>query len=398
MRLIGRMCGMGPIPPTTNRQPLTVKTLGEIAKYVDGKLQGDPAVVINRIVHPALVREPGDLALVLSANVLDLLKQNTVTNAIAPAELPLVDVPNYILVSRPRLALARLLELFERPVYSGEGIHPTAVIDPTARIGERVSVGPHCWIGPNSVIGPGTRLICNVSVGAEVEIGEKVLMHPGVNVGDRCKIGNRVIVQPNASIGGDGFSFVTAEPGNVEAARQKKQIVEHTSSNSEIVRINSIGSVVIEDDVEIGSGTCIDRGTLGETKIGRGTKIDNLVQIGHNVTVGQNCLIVAQVGMGGSAKVGGRVVMGGQAGLPDHMSIGDNAVVVAQAGITGNVPARQTVVGTPAMPLREFLQQQMNFKRLSRLNQRVKELEAKLAQMEKKLGDEGKSKELESGS
>ena len=364
-----------------------MKTLGEIAKYLDGKLQGDPAVVINRIVHPALVQGPGDLALVLSANVLDLLKRNQATNAIAPAELDSLDVPNYILISRPRLALARLLELFERPVYSGEGIHPTAAIDLTAKIGENVSIGPHCWVGPNSVIGTGSRLICNVSIGADVEIGEKVLMHPGVNVGDRCKIGNRVIIQPNASIGGDGFAFVTEEPGNVEAARQKKQIVESTNANSERVRINSIGNVVIEDDVEIGAGTCIDRGTLGETKIGKGTKIDNLVQIGHNVTIGKNCLIVAQAGMGGSAKVGERVVMGGQAGLPDHMSVGDDAVVVAQSGLGGDVQARQTVIGSPAMPVREYLQQQMNFKRLSRLNQRVKELEAKLAELERRFDE-----------
>jgi len=175
-----------------------MKTLGEIAKYVDGKLEGDPRIEISSIVHPALVRGPGDLALVLSANVLDLLKRDKVTSAIAPAELASLDVPNYILVSRPRLALARLLELFERPVYSAEGIHPSAVIDPTAKIGENVSVGPHCWVGPNSTIGMGTRLICNVSLGADVEIGEKALLHPGVSVGDRCKIGNRVIIQPGA--------------------------------------------------------------------------------------------------------------------------------------------------------------------------------------------------------
>jgi UDP-3-O-[3-hydroxymyristoyl] glucosamine N-acyltransferase len=362
-----------------------VNTLGEIAKYVDGKLKGDPGIEISRIVHPALVRGSGDLALVLSANVLDLLKQNQVTSAIAPAELNSLDVPNYILVPRPRLALARLLELFERPVYSAEGIHPSAVIDPTAKIGEDASVGPHCWVGPKSTIGAGTRLICNVSVGAEVEIGDKVLLHPGVSIGDRCKIGSRVIMQPGACIGGDGFSFVTPQPGNVEAARQKKQIVENANSKMEIVRINSIGHVVIEDDVEIGAGTCIDRATLGETKIGRGTKIDNLVQIGHNVTVGSNCLIVAQVGLGGSARVGERAVLGGQAGIPDHMSVGDDAVVGPQAGLSGNVAPRDSVIGSPAVPVRDFIQQNMNFKRLSRLNQRVKELEAKVAEMEKRL-------------
>jgi UDP-3-O-[3-hydroxymyristoyl] glucosamine N-acyltransferase len=363
-----------------------MKTLGEIAKHVGGTLEGDPDVVITRILHPALVREPNDLALVLSANVLDFLKKNQVTNAIAPADLKSIDVPNYILVSRPQVALARLLELFERPVYSAEGIHATAVIDPTAKIGEKVCVGPHCWVGPNSVIGAGTRLISNVSVGAEVEIGLNALLHPGVSVGDRCKIGNRVIIQPNASIGGDGFSFVAAQSSNIEAARQKKELTEITNSNNETLRINSIGNVVIDDNVEIGAGTCIDRGTLGETKIGRGTKIDNLVQIGHNVTVGQNCLIVAQVGIGGSAKVGQRVVLGGQAGVPDHFTIGDDAVIVAQAGISGNVPPRQTTAGSPAMPVREWLQQQMNFRRLPRLNQRVKELEAKVAELEKRLG------------
>jgi UDP-3-O-[3-hydroxymyristoyl] glucosamine N-acyltransferase len=359
------------------------RTLGEIAKYVDGTLQGDPAITISRIVHPALVRGPGDLAIVLSPNVLDLLKQNQVACAIAPAELKSLEVPNYILVSHARLALARLLQLFERPVYSAKGIHPTAVIDPTAKVGENVSVGPHCWVGPKSTLGAGTRLICNVSVGAEVEIGDRVLLHPGVSIGDRCRIGNRVIIQPGACIGGDGFSYVTPQPGNVEAARQKKQIVG--STDIEIVRINSIGHVVIEDDVEIGAGTCIDRGTLGETKIGRGTKVDNLVQIAHNVTIGQNCFIVAQSGMGGTAKIGDRAVLGPQAGVPDHTSVGNDAVVVAQSGLSGDVEPKQTVLGSPALPLRERLQQLMNFKRLPRLNQRVKELEAKIAELEKKL-------------
>ena len=368
-----------------------MKTLGEIAAYVDGKLYGDPAAKIVRVVHPALVRDPEDLALVLSPTVLGLLKQNQVNSAIAPAELGAIDVPNYVLVSRPRLALARLLELFERPAYSAEGVHATAFVDPAATLGEHVSIGPHCWVGPRSRIGAGTRLICNVSVGAEVQIGEKTLLHAGVSIGDRCKIGNRVIVQPNASIGGDGFSFVTPDQSSVESARQKSPAAEVTSFNTEIVRINSIGSVVIEDDVEIGACACVDRGTLGETRIGRGSKIDNLVQVGHNATIGQNCLIVAQVGMAGSVKVGDRVVMGGQVGIADHLTIGDDAIIVAQAGITANVPPRQTYVYAPAMPRRDFLEQQINFKRLPRLNQRVKELERKVAELEKKLAANSQS-------
>ena len=362
-----------------------MKTLGEIAKYVDGKLRGDPAVTIARVVHPALVQGPEDLALVLSAGVLEQLKQTGPTSAILPAELGTIEVPNCIFVSRPRLALARLLELFEMPAHIEQGTHPTAVIDPSARIGAKVGIGPHCWVGPNTVIGEGSRLICNVSIGADVQIGEQTLLHAGVSIGDRCKIGSRVIIQPNVSIGGDGFSFVTPEPGSVESARKNVQSAEITSFNTEIVRINSIGNVVIEDEVEVGAGTCIDRGTLGETRIGRGTKIDNLVQIAHNVVIGRNCLIVAQVGLAGSAKVGDRVVMGGQVGVVDHISIGDDAVIVAQSGVIANVPARQTYIYGPAVPLREFLQQQINIKRLPRLNQRVKELEQRLAELEKRL-------------
>ncbi|MFY9988220.1 MAG: UDP-3-O-(3-hydroxymyristoyl)glucosamine N-acyltransferase [Chthoniobacterales bacterium] len=361
-----------------------MKTLGQIAKYLDGELRGDTDVAITRVVHPALVRGPQDLALVLSGSVIELLKQNQVMNAVVPAELGPVDVPNFVLVPRPRLALARLLELFERPAYSTEGIHPSAVIDPTAKIGANTSIGPHCWIGPNTVIGTGCRLISNVSIGAEVSIGNQTLLHAGVFVGDRCEIGNHVIIQPNATVGGDGFSFVTPEPGSVESVRPNKK-TEVTSFNYEIVRVNSIGNVVIEDHVEIGAGACIDRGTLGETRIGSGSKLDNLVQVGHNVTIGRNCLIAGLAGLAGSSKVGDRVVMGGQSGLPDHMAVGDDAVIWAQAGVAGNVPAKQAVGSTPAVPLREFLERQVQLKRLPTMQRQLKELQKAVEDLQKEL-------------
>ena len=361
-----------------------MKTLGQIAKYLDGELRGDTDVAITRVVHPALVRGPQDLALVLSGSVIELLKQNQVMNAVVPAELGPVDVPNFVLVPRPRLALARLLELFERPAYSTEGIHPSAVIDPTAKIGANTSIGPHCWIGPNTVIGTGCRLISNVNIGAEVSIGNQTLLHAGVFVGDRCEIGNHVIIQPNATVGGDGFSFVTPEPGSVESVRPNKK-TEVTSFNYEIVRVNSIGNVVIEDHVEIGAGACIDRGTLGETRIGSGSKLDNLVQVGHNVTIGRNCLIAGLAGLAGSSKVGDRVVMGGQSGLPDHMAVGDDAVIWAQAGVAGNVPAKQAVGSTPAVPLREFLERQVQLKRLPTMQRQLKELQKAVEDLQKEL-------------
>ena len=362
-----------------------MKTLGQIAKYLDGELRGNPDIAITRVVHPALVRGPEDLALVLSGNVLDLLKQNKVANAVVPAELGPVDVPNFVSVPRPRLALARLLELFERPAYSIEGIHPSAVIDATAKIGANTSIGPNCWVGPNTVIGSGTRLISNASVGADVQIGNDTLIHAGVFIGDRCEIGDWVIIQPNATIGADGFSFVTPERGSVESVRPNKK-TEVTSFNTEIVRVNSIGNVVIEDYVEIGAGTCIDRGTLGETRIGRGTKLDNLIQVGHNATIGRNCLIVALAGLGGSSKVGDRVVMGGQAGLPDHMVVGDDAVIWAQAGVVGHVPAKQAVASTPAIPMREFLEREVQIRRLPSIQRQLKELQKAVEELQKELG------------
>jgi UDP-3-O-[3-hydroxymyristoyl] glucosamine N-acyltransferase len=235
------------------------------------------------------------------------------------------------------------------------------------------------------VIGAGCRLICNVSVGADVKIGDQSLIHAGVFIGDRCEIGNHVIIQPNATIGGDGFSFVTPEPGSVESVRPKKK-TEVTSFNHEIVRVNSIGNVVIEDHVEIGACTCIDRGTLGETRIGRGSKLDNLIQIAHNVTIGQNCLIAGQVGLAGTSKLGDRVVMGGQSGVPDHMVVGDDAVIWSQAGVAANVPAKQAVGSSPAMPLRDFLEREIHIKRLPTMLRQLKELQKAVADLQKELG------------
>ena len=359
-----------------------MKTLGEIAGYVGGQLQGDPSVEINRIVHPALVQYDSDLALVLSPNAASFLASEKVKNAVLPVEIGAVPTPNQIVVNRPRLVLARLLELFDRPVYVAAGIHPTAVVDPTASIGEDVAIGPFCWIGPKSRIGDHVRMVCHISVGSEVVIGERTLLHAGVCVGDRCKIGNRVIVQSNVSIGGDGFAYITPEPGSIESARSTGAV---TKFNEQLVRINSIGIVVIEDDVEIGANTCIDRGTLGETRVCQSAKLDNLVQVGHNVTIGKNCLIVAQVGLGGSSKVGDRAVVGGQAGLPDHLQIGNDALVQAQAGITKNVPERTIVVGSPAFPKREFLERELGLRRLPKLAAQVKELKAEIAALTEKV-------------
>jgi UDP-3-O-[3-hydroxymyristoyl] glucosamine N-acyltransferase len=359
-----------------------MKTLGEIATYVGGEMRGDASIPINRVVHPALARGDSDLALVLSPSAASLLASGKIANAVLPEAIESRLTPNQIIVRRPRLVLARLLELFDRPVHVSPGVHPSAVIDPTARIGRHVSIGPFCWIGPETRVGDDSRLVSHISVGAEVEIGDNTLVHAGVCIGDRCRIGSRVIIQPNATIGGDGFAYVTPEPGSIESARATGEV---KSFNHELVRINSIGNVVIEDDVEIGAGTCLDRGTLGETRVCRSSKLDNLVQVGHNVTIGTNCLIVAQVGLGGSSKVGHRAVLGGQVGLPDHLTIGDDALIQAQAGITTHVAPRAIVIGTPAESKRDFLEQQINIKRLPRMLRELKDLKQQVAALTEKL-------------
>jgi UDP-3-O-[3-hydroxymyristoyl] glucosamine N-acyltransferase len=359
-----------------------MRTLGEIARYVGGELRGDEAAPIKRIVHPAFVENSTDLAFILSPNAVVLLGTGKIANAVLPAGIDPVPTPNQILVSRPRLVLARLTELFERPPFVAPDVHLSAVIDPTARLGENVRIGPFCWVGPNAKIGSGTRLVAHVSIGAEVIVGQNSLLHAGVRIGDYCQIGSRVILQPNATVGGDGFAFVTPEPGSVESVIQTGDV---KSFNTELVRINSIGNVVIEDDVEIGAGTCVDRGTLGETRIGQNSKLDNLIQVGHNVTIGKNCLIVAQVGLGGSSNIGDRAVIGGQAGLPDHLTIGDDAVIHSQAGITRNIAPKSVVIGSPAVPKSEFLEHEVSIRRVPKLNKMVRDLTAQVAELTKRL-------------
>jgi UDP-3-O-[3-hydroxymyristoyl] glucosamine N-acyltransferase len=355
-----------------------MRELREIARFIGGEMRGDGSVSVGRVVHPAVAQGASDLAFVLSPKEASVIGSGKVINAVVPAGFEDLPIPNQIVVSRPRLVLARLTELFERPVHVAPGIHPWTVVDPTASIGANVSIGPFCWIGPNSRLGDHCKLVSNVNIGSDVTIGDHALLHAGVCIGDRCEIGNRVIIQPNATIGGDGFAFVTRETGSVESVRKTGEV---RNFNTDIIRIHSLGNVVIEDDVEIGSGTCIDRGTLGETRIGHGSKLDNLIQVGHNVMLGSNCLIVSQVGLGGSSSVGNRVVMGGQSGVPDHVTIGDDAVIHARSGIIGPVPEKTAMMGIPAVPLRQFMDKEVKMRRLPNL---IKDLQRQVASLMEK--------------
>lgn len=356
------------------------KTLGWLASELGGELLGNPAIEIRRVVHPSYAESEHDLALVYSASVAPIVKERAVQTALVPLSPDVPGIPNQIKVKRPRVSLAHLLEIFARPPFVPAGIHPTAFIDPTAEVALDVIIGPMCSVGPNTKIGSGTKLVAGVHIGAGAEIGSACLFFSGVCIGDRVRIGNRVTLKTNAAIGNDGFSFQTVEPGSAEVTRQTGKV---QPTDSRILRINSVGTVVIGDDVEVGACACIDRATLHETRIGNGTKIDNLVQIAHNVQIGENCVVVSLAGVAGSATVGNRVVIAAQAGIPDHMTVGDDSVIMPQAGVAGNLPAKSYVGGSPAVPRKQFINDLMQVKRIKGLGRKIKALEERLGDLEK---------------
>jgi UDP-3-O-[3-hydroxymyristoyl] glucosamine N-acyltransferase len=259
-------------------------------------------------------------------------------------------------VERPKIAMMKLLHLYSIPVDAPTGIHEKATVHSEAVLGQNVSIGPNVVIGRGAVIGDNTKLVANVYVGKFVEIGNNCLFYPGVNIGDFAKIGNNVIIHHGASIAADGFSFVTENPGTIEAAKEHGK-VEGDFSQQRIFKIPTIGSVTISDDVEIGANVCIDKGTVENTFVGRGTKIDNLTMIGHNCKIGENCLIVSQVGISGSVNIGDRVVLAGQVGIADHVNIGSDSIVMAQAGVSKSFPEKSIIVGAPATYRKEFVRQ-----------------------------------------
>ena len=355
------------------------KTLGWLAAEVGGEMIGDPELEIRRVVHPAYADDKHDLALVYSASVASIVRERQVQTALVPLAAEVPGIPNQLKVARPRVTLARLLQIFEKPPHVAAGVHPSAVINASTMLAEDVRIGPNCSVGPNTRIGPRTTLVAGVHIGADAEIGADCRFYSGVAIGDRVRIGDRVIVKANAAIGNDGFSFQTIEPGSAELARQTGKA---QPTHSEILRINSVGTVVLEDDVEIGACACVDRATLHETRIGRGTKIDNLVQVAHNAQIGRNCVIVAMAGVAGSATVGDRVVIAAQAGIPDHVKIGDDCVIMPQAGVTRDLPPKSYVGGSPAEPRREFLNSLMQIKRIRTLVRTVREYGARLDKLE----------------
>ena len=329
-------------------------TLEQIAQVTGGMLSKAKDVAITKIAPPLLADET-TLALALGEDEIANLSNTKAQAALVPLGVN-IDGFTTIEVERPRLAMMKLITMFYEAPHVNNGVHETAVVHPTAKLGENVSLGPNVVVGEYAVIGNNTKILANCYIGNGAQIGNNCFFHPAVNIGDRVKVGNDVILHHGVSLGADGFSFVTENPNNIEQARQDGEIKEN-DVNQVIFKIPSIGSVIIGNNVEIGANTAIDRGTIEDTIIGDNTKIDDLVMIGHNCRIGKGCLIVAQVGIAGSCVIGDRVVIAGQAGLADHLNIGDDSIIAAQAGVSKSFPAKSIVIGTPAMPRKEFIKQ-----------------------------------------
>ena len=343
-------------------------TIRAIAAALGAEAHGDLDLTILQACEPASAG-PDDLALAMQPAYGAALRQGAARAAVVwpGADWQAFGLQAAIIAPRARLAMARLTQVLDQPL-ARTGISDHAFVDPTAVIGADVTIGAFCVIGANVVIGPGTWIADQVSIAAGVTVGASCQIGAGVRLQRGVTLGDRVILQPNVVIGGDGFSFVSAQPSNVEIARETLGASELTPPEDPTWhRIHSLGGVTIADDVEIGAGSTVDAGTIRATAIGTGTKVDNLVQIGHNVIVGAHCLLCAQAGVAGSTVIGDRVVVGGKAGIADNLRIGDDVVLGGGSVVLSHVPAGRVMMGYPATRMQTHIDSYKALRRLPRL-------------------------------
>jgi UDP-3-O-[3-hydroxymyristoyl] glucosamine N-acyltransferase len=333
--------------------------LSQLAELVQGVVRGDPDLTVSAVGGLGDVPPDG----LTFAEDQRRLQEALQTPAAAILTRPTLELPPstgkaFLLHPHPRLAWAKLLALYSPFQHPPAGVHPTVVMGEGCDLGDEVCLMPYVVLGNGVKIGHRVRVYPFCYIGDECEIGDDSVLYPHVALMPRVQVGKRVIIHPGAVIGGDGYGYV-----------------QHEGAHH---KIPQIGRVVVEDDVEIGCNTTIDRATTGETRIGKGTKIDNLVQVAHNVQVGEHCLLVSQVGIAGSSTLGHHVILAGQVGVKDHVQIGDNVVVGAQGGVSKNLPPNGVYWGTPAIPHREWLQVLAHLYKLPELAKRVDDLEKRL--------------------
>ena len=337
-------------------------TLDELGRLVGGKVTGDGKTVI-RAVNGLREAGPGDITFLANTKYAPLLASTKASAVILadgiPAPIPALSVRNPDLAFG--LVAQHLLGAARRPT---AGVHPTAVIAPTAVLGKNITVGAGTVVEDGASVGDNAVLYPQVYVGAEASIGPDALLYPQVVVRERCRIGARVILHSGTVVGSDGFGYATDKG------------VHH--------KIPQVGIVVVEDDVELGANVTIDRARFGRTVIGKGTKIDNLVQIGHNVVLGQGCLLVSQSGIAGSTRMGNYVMMAGQSGVVGHLEIGDRAIITAQSGITKDVAPGAIVSGAPAGDRRTHLKELAALSKLPEALQEIRKLRQEIEELRKR--------------
>jgi UDP-3-O-[3-hydroxymyristoyl] glucosamine N-acyltransferase len=334
--------------------------LQQLADLVGGEVNGDPDLDIFQVA-PIDQAQAGDITFVANPKYLARLKD---CNASAVILAPGIAAPgiNLIVCANPYLAFAKILTFLQVPERPIKGTMTGSWVAESAEVDKTATVYPGCVIGDRVKVGAGTTLYPGVVIYDDVIIGEDCLLHANSVVREGCRLNNRVILQPAAIIGSDGFGFAPDGSG--------------------YYKIPQVGIVVLEDDVEIGSNSCVDRAALGVTRIRRGTKLDNLVQIGHNVEVGEDCIMVSQSGIAGSSKVGRHCTFGGQVAIAGHLQVGDNVMIGGRGGATGDVASDQILSGLPLMPHKQWLRATMTVAKLPEMRKQMQQMEKRLEELE----------------
>ncbi|MHC4695305.1 MAG: UDP-3-O-(3-hydroxymyristoyl)glucosamine N-acyltransferase [Planctomycetota bacterium] len=338
-------------------------TAEELAERVGGRLEGDGTRVLREVATLEKAG-PDTISWVGTVDFLAKIAESRAGVVLVPRDCEVPSVRNIIRVADPDVAMCVALECLAPPTDAIErGVHTTAVVSPDADV-EGAAVGANVYVGSGAVVGNGTQLFPGVFVGTGVHIGSDCVLWPNVVIRERVTIGDRVVIHPNATIGADGYGYLQRE------GKHRK--------------IPQIGTVVIEDDVEIGAGSTIDRARSGVTRIGRGTKIDNLVQIGHNVDIGEDCIIVAMCAVGGSSSLGHHVVMGGQVGVTDHVHIGNGVQIAGKSSIMHDIPDGRTIRGIPGTENHRFLRERASLRKLPEWIKRFRTLARRVEQLEER--------------
>ena len=340
--------------------------LQELADRLGCRLEGDGDAEIVRVAGIEEA-EPGDLTFLANPKYESALAHTGASAVLLRDDAPAAPCA-MLRTPDPYLAFARAVGLFAPPWRPAAGVHSLAAVAGDAQLGRNVAIGAFVVVGEGVTIGDNTVVFANVTIGPGARIGDDCLIHSNVAIRERVTIGNRVVLQNGVVIGSDGYGFVRRGDGTHE-------------------KIPQVASVVIEDDVELGANTTVDRPAVGETRIRQGTKIDNLVQIGHGVSVGRNVLMAAQVGIAGSTDVEDDVIFGGQVGVGGHLTIGRGAVAVGQSGVTKSLRPGAMVAGYPAIDSHEWRRASVLFKRLPELKRRIEELEKRLEVLAAQAGD-----------